>query len=132
MLLTGDELLYLPPNRTRPTVSAGAAPLRKDNPDREDEPRVPAGSPDGGEWTNGGGGAPDSANVEAAPEKPFQIAQAQTYQSFIAENCQASILREFPGQFLHVPVGDVMDAAQDGDRDAQKARKLLTNKKYRK
>jgi hypothetical protein len=35
---------------------ADAALLRKYNPDWEDEPRVPAGNPGGGQWTSDGGG----------------------------------------------------------------------------
>lgn len=34
---------------------AAAASLRKYNPDWEDEPRVPAGNPDGGQWTGDDG-----------------------------------------------------------------------------
>jgi HK97 family phage portal protein len=35
---------------------AAPGPVRKYNPDVEDEPRVPAGSPGGGQWTSGGDG----------------------------------------------------------------------------
>jgi hypothetical protein len=38
------------------TKLADAALLRKYNPDWEDELRVPAANPGGGEWTSGGGG----------------------------------------------------------------------------
>jgi mannosyl-glycoprotein endo-beta-N-acetylglucosaminidase len=37
----------------------------KYNPDLEDEPRVPAGNPDGGQWTSGGAGG-DAAHIEPA------------------------------------------------------------------
>jgi hypothetical protein len=43
---------------------AAAASLRKDNPDWEDEPRVPAGNPDGGQWTSEGDDADPSAVTE--------------------------------------------------------------------
>ncbi len=43
---------------------ATAASLRKFNPDWEDEARVPAGSPDGGQWTSEGGDADPSAVTE--------------------------------------------------------------------
>jgi hypothetical protein len=45
------------------TKIARAAALRKHNPD---EPRVPAGSPDGGQWTNDGGAGPPGT---VAPDK---------------------------------------------------------------
>jgi hypothetical protein len=40
-----------------------------------DQPRVPAGSPDGGQWTSG----------EASGEQSLQIAQAYSFGSLIAE-----------------------------------------------
>jgi hypothetical protein len=43
---------------------AAAASLSKDNPDWEDEPRVPAGNPDGGQWTSEGDDADPSAVTE--------------------------------------------------------------------
>jgi HK97 family phage portal protein len=50
---------------------AGAASLRKYNPNVEDEPRVPAGNADGGEWTTGGGTAttarPNGSGNGSAP-----------------------------------------------------------------
>jgi hypothetical protein len=42
-----------------------AADLRKDNPDWEDEPRVPAGNPDGGQWTTDGDGIGDDGTGSA-------------------------------------------------------------------
>jgi hypothetical protein len=45
----------------------------KYNPDWEDQPRVPAGNPDGGQWTSEGGGASDEtahAETEAADIEP--------------------------------------------------------------
>jgi len=94
--------------------------------------RITAGEPEGGEWTSEGGVAPRSADVEAGPEKPFQLAQAQTCRDFIAENCNASILRVFPGQFLDVPVDEIYRAADEGDAAARRAKKLLSRERYRK
>jgi hypothetical protein len=109
-----------------------AVPLIRANFD-PDQVRVPVGNPDGGQWTDEGtGGTPASTNVEIGPEKPLQIAQGQTCQSFIAENCKASILRVFPGQFLDVPVDDVLDAAKSGDAAARSAKKLPLGSGYRK
>jgi hypothetical protein len=42
-----------------------AADLRKDNPDWEDEPRVPAGNPDGGQWTSDVDGIGDDGTGSA-------------------------------------------------------------------
>jgi hypothetical protein len=44
---------------------AAALSLRKDNPDWEDEPRVPAGNPDGGQWT--GGSDSDGTDQDGSP-----------------------------------------------------------------
>src|SRR5216684_4103543 len=58
--------LQLPPLPTHGHARAMAkadGQLLKDNPDWEDEPRVPAGNPDGGQWTTEDGGDED-ANVQ--------------------------------------------------------------------
>ena len=48
---------------------AQAALLQKDNPNWADEPRIPAGSPDGGEWTNdGAAGAGTEASIRPAAD----------------------------------------------------------------
>jgi hypothetical protein len=49
---------------------AAAASLRKDNPDWEDEPRVSAGNPDGGQWTSGGDGGGAGQDGGAANQSP--------------------------------------------------------------
>ena len=112
---------------------AGTAMLRKYNPDVEQEPRLPRGEIGGGEWTNGEEGGPaSSSGGEAGSGLPLQIAEDQTCQDFIAANCRASILRIFPGQFLHVPLDDVFRAADEGDAEARRAKKLLTQERFRK
>lgn len=63
---------------------------------------------------------------------PIVLAQSQTCAQFIADNCKASILRVFPGQFLDVPVCDVLDAAKKGDAAARTARKLLMDNRFKK
>ena len=56
--------------------------LVKYNPDWEDEPRVPAGNPDGGEWTSegtGGGGGdiqPAAARVDATQARKERFVDA--------------------------------------------------------
>lgn len=66
------------------------------------------------------------------PASPTLIAQSETCAEFIAENCRASVLRVFPGQFLDVPVEDVLDAAKSGDAAARRAKKLLLDNRFRK
>jgi len=61
----------------------------------------------------------------------YQRALQQTCREFIAQNCKASVLRVFPGQFLDVLVDDVLEAAKAGDRAAQTARKLLFDTRFR-
>ena len=67
-----------------------------------------------------------------SPDKRLHLAQSQTCRDFIAQNCKASILRVFPGQFLGVSVDEVLRAADDGDAAARTAKKLLTRKEYQK
>jgi hypothetical protein len=54
---------------------AQAAALRKDNPDWEDEPRDPAGSPEGGWWTSDGAdrGNAGDANVQPAADRASDV-----------------------------------------------------------
>jgi hypothetical protein len=51
---------------------AAVASLRKYNPDWEDEPRIPTGNPDGGQWTADGDGgsrmSPSHDDVAMSPE----------------------------------------------------------------
>jgi hypothetical protein len=54
------------------TKLAQAVALRKDNPDWVEKPRIPAGIPEGGDWTSDGDGS------EAADDANFQPAAAQT------------------------------------------------------
>ena len=58
---------------------AEVAELEKDGTGWQDEPRVPAGQPDGGQWTTGegAGGAPAVAAKPAAPVSPDETPRAQ-------------------------------------------------------
>ena len=129
----------MPPDAPRLTRSL-TAPLVKDGFD-PDEPRVPAGSPDGGQWTSEGNEDSEAKPVlphragpqlHDLPDPPLRVAESQTCQSFIAENCKASILRVFPGEFLHVPIDEVYRRADEGDAAARRAKKLLERPRYRK
>jgi hypothetical protein len=70
--------------------------------------------------------------LSAPNAAPIVVAQGQTCADFIAENCKGSILRVFPGQFLDLPVDDMLDAAKSGDAAARTARKLLFDNRFRK
>jgi Mannosyl-glycoprotein endo-beta-N-acetylglucosaminidase len=59
------QLAPLPSDERDATARAGG-PLAKENVDWQDEPRVPAGSPDGGEWTSGSGGSGSSSLLQPA------------------------------------------------------------------
>jgi hypothetical protein len=127
-----------------------------------DQPRVPAGNPDGGQWT--GANSENSLDPTRPDLKGVQVADVSTTRGqeirsdvapqtqstangtvtqlaqdtsrscadYIAANCKASILREFPGQFLTQPLQDVINAAKAGDPAARKARKLLFDNRFAK
>jgi hypothetical protein len=73
-----------------------------------------------------------SGGPNEEPTSQIVLAQSQTCAEFIAENCKASILRVFPGQFLDVPVDEVLEAARNGDSAARRATKLLGENRFRK
>jgi hypothetical protein len=127
----------VPPDAPRLTRSVTTR-LAKDGFD-PDEPRVPAGNPDGGQWTGEGDAdgniEPHARHALGPPlhdEGELQVADSQTCQDFIAENCKASILRVFPGEFLHVPVDEIYRRADEGDAAARRAKKLLSQPRFRK
>lgn len=115
-----------------------------------DQPRVPEGNPDGGQWTaEGGSGSGDKpANrpmlawtlpAGTATDAPMPIGQvgfddnerSMTAEDFIHQKCKAAlILRKFPGEAL----GLTLDKIEDGPPTAMKrtCMKLLTNKRFRK
>jgi hypothetical protein len=61
------QLPPLPSARHARAMAKADRMLVKDNPDWEDEPRVPAGNPDGGEWTDDD---PAAAGDDALPIEP--------------------------------------------------------------
>jgi hypothetical protein len=50
----------------------------------------------------------------------------------IAEECEASINREFPAQWLDKTLDEIVQAARKRDRSARKALKLLTDHRFKK
>jgi hypothetical protein len=56
----------------------------------------------------------------------------KTAAEVIAEECQGSILREFPSPWLDETLDRIAQAAKQGDRSARKALKLLNDKRFKK
>jgi hypothetical protein len=95
-----------------------------------DQPRMPAGSGrESGQWTSG-----DSGQIQTPQEAPQQVQVAQNMKcsDFIAQNCNGSVLRVFPGEYLDQTVGQVLKDAQGGVASARTAKKLLFDNRYRK
>ena len=108
----------------------------------QDQPRVAAGSPDGGQWASVDGGV--SAIVEAVGEALAELPtillaggfgkedMGKTVQDFVSENCRGSIRSELPGQFLDFTLQDLLAMKRSGDRAAQTCYKLLNENRFRK
>ena len=50
----------------------------------------------------------------------------------IGQECRGHILREFPSQWLNRTLEEILEAAKQGDRSAQKATKLLKSGRFNK
>ncbi len=110
-----------------------------------DQPRVPRGDPEGGQWTIAEG-APGSGTaarpLTAARDSAasgFRVAggvepgqQGMTEQDFVSAYCGASINRVLPGQFYDMTIADVMAMASTGDSAARRCIKLLNQDRFRK
>ncbi len=116
------------------------------------QPRVPAGNPDGGQWTaeggtsagddstsdsgRDGGDGGDSSADHSGNALPIQQVgftkeeRMMTAQEFISENCDASILRVFPSEYLDWTVGDI--AGMPHSNKKTRCMKLLSRKRYKK
>jgi hypothetical protein len=118
-----------------------------------DQPRVPAGNSDGGQWTSGGGSGagrddggaaqtPSKVSDRTRPEDDaprIQVAGGLTddqlnltVQTFVSTYCLGSINRQLPGQFMGVTIADVMAEAQRGNAAARMCLKLLMQDRFRK
>lgn len=90
---------------------------------RPNQPRVPAGRPDAGQWIG--------ANIILIGG--FERSDLnKTVQTFKSETCQAKILRVLPGQFLDMQISEVMKIAKTGNRAARSCLKTLGREEYRK
>ena len=109
---------------------------------RPDQPRVPAGEPGAGRWTNGtfglpvadgqseGNGKPDARIILAGGIKPED--HGLTVEQFVSRYCIGSAGREIPGQFKHMTVGEMLAAKEAGNHAAAKCYKLLNDNRFRK
>jgi hypothetical protein len=83
-----------------------------------------------GRWTENGGEAVDLSSARRGGiAKKFW---GWTARQFISAKCQGWINREFPSQFEHVTIGDIMEIAKGGDKAAQRCLKLLKEGRFRK
>ena len=109
------------------------------------QPRVPAGQPGGGQWTDGddsginpddivnpqwASGKPDARVILAGGIKPED--HGLTVEQFLSRYCLGSAGREIPGQFKQMTVGEMLAAKQAGNHAAAKCYKLLNEDRFRK
>lgn len=97
----------------------------------EDQPRVPAGEPGAGQWTEGDGG--DSPDAFIIPIGGFTDDQLNmTVQNFMSRYCLGHIRAEIPGQFLDTKIRDVQSLKAGGNQAATKCIKILGQDIFRK
>jgi hypothetical protein len=116
------------------------------------QPRVPAGNPDGGQWTaeggtsagddstsdNGsdGGDGGDASADHSGNALPIQQVgftkeeRMMTAQEFISEKCVASIYSVFPSEFLELTIREIEKSPHS--QKAGRCLKLLRRPDYRK
>ncbi|WP_211612205.1 RHS repeat-associated core domain-containing protein [Paraburkholderia haematera] len=63
---------------------------------------------------------------------PFGLATTPTADEIISSQCQASVRRVFPGQYLGMTLDEIKALSRSGDRDAKTAWKLLNDSRFRK
>jgi len=56
----------------------------------------------------------------------------QKASDIIAEECQGTIQREFPSQWLDKTLNEIRKAAKQAEASAKKALKLLNNRRFKK
>jgi hypothetical protein len=92
------------------------------------QPRVPSGNRDGGQWTS------DELNEFGAQRRTGGIARhlwGLTARQFVSRYCRGGINREMPGQFEEMTIKDIIDLAKGGDSAARKCYKLLNEPRFR-
>ena len=131
--VVGDRLLALKARLAgqRSTIAFQRFLLAFERRYSEDQPRVPAGEPGAGQWTEGGD--EDSPDASIIPVGGFSEGQLDmTVQGFMSTYCQGRIRAEIPGQFLDMRIRDVQSLKQDGDQAAAKCIKILGQDRFRK
>jgi hypothetical protein len=105
---------------------------------RPDQPRIPAGQPGAGRWTDGVNislpldeGTPSSGRVTLAGGFTDEQLSLRV-QDFVAQNCIGSVNRKIPGEFYGRTVAEVMAEAGLGNARAKTCLKLLGRDDYRK
>lgn len=109
---------------------------------RSDQPRVPKGDPEGGQWTKEGGGdaGKDGGDNRAQPDEISAAGKSDivrqfgrwTARQFASQYCKGSINREMPGEFENVTIADIFEIAKGGDARARTCLKLLKEPRFRK
>jgi hypothetical protein len=91
------------------------------------------GSADGsnGEVNDAFGVAPDGTEVDGVAGIPDDEKNS-TVQSFMSKYCNAGIRAEMPGQFLQMPITEVIALAKSGDASARTCLKLLSRGRFQK
>jgi hypothetical protein len=82
--------------------------IAKENPDWEDEPRVPTGNPDGGEWTDENEGSPTKPDAEIIPAAA-QVDATQAKKERFVDTHLADAQKA--ADRLGVPIENVLGAA---------------------
>ena len=102
---------------------------------------MPAGSPDGGQWTSGGRAPslldPLTSFLEQLPTLLLaggfnKEDMGRSVQDYVADNCKGSIYQVLPGQFLDMTLADVLKLATSGDAAARRCKKLLSSGRFKK
>ena len=93
-----------------------------------DQPRAPAGAPDGGQWISDGA---EAAIIELIAGITLEQMD-MSVQGFISAFCKGSINEVLPSEFLEEKIGTVSNLAKSGDAAARTCMKLLSRGEYRK
>ncbi len=98
---------------------------------RPDQPRVPAGSPQGGQWVGDGGLSTEVSGAKKLPPivKEFGKWTARKYAS---QFCRGLTNRKLPGQFEDMTIEDIWNIAKGGDARARTCLKLLNRNRFHK
>jgi hypothetical protein len=94
-----------------------------------EQPREPAGSPEGGRWASEEGSDDERINL-AGGFKNEDL--NMTVQDFISKMCKGSINAELPSEFLNYSLKELLAARRAGVANSDTCYKLLHREKYRK